>query len=431
MNENPTTRIVAQKTTDVVYLNHPSRPPSRMSSIRAPLSSATSLRSSSIWDSRSIATQTSDEEAASENKPQKRQPRWKRTARQRKSIAVMETNKETMELTNRFRSSSYSTGALTNHNSALRGCNSVDNFLEGRQSKDEKQFLQKFQQLGRDEEVRRSSRRLSMGSLNSSPTENNVILSKTVRKEKRKQREKRERSMDRLSTSSSLSCYRTLGHYQHLTVKTPMHICGDNAPIPAMDEGMQHCRAEPFFGGSTDSLNNEGRKMAIETFQLLGLLLPPEDRRKLQLLLKFMKRVRGKQGLRLSYHPRKSNHDVILETFAEAILRPKFDLANYDEELCRKIVCFFMEHFDDIWTPPVCLRKEVEERVISLSHTSVLFSNQQRQKFKIESRSSPLLWGRENLDLRKYNNDCVQSEKFFVLKMPHFFIADTSTKKVR
>ena len=90
-----------------------------------------------------------------------------------------------------------------------------------------------------------------------SPSDNNVILSKTVRKEKRKQREKREnRSMERLDYDSSASGLPVSeggyhgGHYHHLTVKTPMHICGSNAPIPYMDEGMQHARAEPFRQGT-------------------------------------------------------------------------------------------------------------------------------------------------------------------------------------
>ena len=73
MNENPVTRIVPQKGNDVIHFTSgqqvhqqpglSSRPSSRMTSCRIPLSSATSLRSSSVgWDSRSIATQTSDEE---------------------------------------------------------------------------------------------------------------------------------------------------------------------------------------------------------------------------------------------------------------------------------------------------------------------------------------------------------------------------------
>ena len=160
-----------------------------------------------------------------------------------------------------------------------------------------------------------------------------------------------------------ISGYR--GHYHHLTVKTPMHICGTNAPIPYMDEGMTHARAEPFRQDSNavSSLNSEGTKLAVETFQLLSLLLSPESRRKLQLLLKFMRRVRSKHGLRLSNNPKKSCHDIVVETFAEAILRPKFDFANYDEELCRKIVCFFVDHYDAIFIPPVDLRRVVEDKV--------------------------------------------------------------------
>ena len=76
-----------------------------------------------------------------------------------------------------------------------------------------------------------------------------------------------------------------------------------------------------------------------------------------------MRRVRSKHGLRLSANPKKTCHDIVIETFSESILRPKFDLANYDEELCRKIVGFFVEHYDDIFTPPVKLRRVVEDKV--------------------------------------------------------------------
>ena len=353
MDENPVTRIVPQRGNEILHL---SRPVSRMSTCTVPLSSAASLRSS-VWDSRSIATQTSDEE----DREKVRKPRWKsRNSRQRKSIAVMETNEETMNLTRRFRSSSCSTNFRSS---------SMENMLD---SNDQK-FLQKYSQL----EDAQPRRRYSMASLpqtasaednnkKMSPSDN-VILSKTVRKEKRKQRERR--SMDsRLylesptSTSSLASTSCRMGStYQHLSVKTPMHICGENAPIPHMDEGMQKARAEPY--NHHGALSDEGQKTAIETFQLLGLLLPPENRRKLQLLLKFMRRVGAKRGLQLSSNPRKSCHDVVVDTFAETIIRPKNDLANYDEELCRKIICFFLDHFEQIWSPALNLRKEVEERV--------------------------------------------------------------------
>ena len=436
MHENPITRIVPQKVNDIIHfrngystVNNNIRPPSRAQSCQAPLPSIGSIVSSTGWDSRSIATQTSDEESHENRGPpavstnverRLRQPKWRRMARQRKSIAVMQETRETMELTNRFRSNSYSSSALMSTstkqpaataNKPFRTCGSVDDLIAG--DENQKQFLAKYEKLGQDEfDVQpRRQRRFSMVSLpatssssvgvvdldpkmtNSSPPDN-MILSKTVRKEKRKQRDRRERSVERnfypqqqhqhesspqsmvsssvsslASTSTACNHYRTLGQYRHLTVKTPIHICGHNAPIPSMDEGMQSARAIPFkeadyaHPGSGISLNPRGKQCAIESFQLLGLLLPPEHRRRLQLLLKFMKRVSSKHGLKISTHPTKNCYDVVLETFSESILKPKRDFANYDEDLCRKIVGFFMENYDEIWTPPVCLRKEVEDKV--------------------------------------------------------------------
>ena len=189
------------------------------------------------------------------------------------------------------------------------------------------------------------------------------IFSFFYRRERSSERLNHEESPTSTVSSSSLASslapcnhYRTLGQYRHLTVKTPIHICGPNAPIPYMDEGMQNARAVPYkdYDDSSTTMNPEGKRCAIESFQLLGLLLPPENRRRLQLLLKFMRRGSSKQGLMISStNPKKSCHNVVLETFSEAILRPKSDLANYDEELCKKIVCFFMDNYDDIWTPPI------------------------------------------------------------------------------
>lgn len=94
------------------------------------------------------------------------------------------------------------------------------------------------------------------------------------------------------------------------------------------------------------------------------------NRRKLQLLLKFMRRVSSKDKLELDQSQR-TTKCVIQETFVESIIKPQ-DLANYDEEVCKKIVRFFMEHYDSIWIPPVSLRKEVEERVRFITATVFL-----------------------------------------------------------
>ena len=99
----------------------------------------------------------------------------------------------------------------------FRECNSVENILDKNRTEDDRQFLEKYRQMDISgaEQDRDSSRRrrYSMVMLPStsqqpyvekkySPSDNNVILSKTVRGEKRRQREKRERSYERLDDST-------------------------------------------------------------------------------------------------------------------------------------------------------------------------------------------------------------------------------------
>jgi hypothetical protein len=270
-----------------------------------------------------------------------------------------------------------------------KGFSSVDNLLSTETDDDgiqDQKLLERFNHLysGDDDRNRARERRSFCGRLEllSTPqvssnsdkkrSPDNIILSKTVRKEKRKQRHKREMSSDRWTscdeetspstssrvTSSSQQTYLT-SRYRDLTVKTPF-------VVDPSAEQMQYARAEPYYPTlprreTPLKMSEDGIRSAIDSFKLIGLLIPPANRRKLQLLLKFMRRVSVKEKLQLDSTFR-SCRDVVLETFSETILKPQ-DLANYDEELCRKIVQFFVDHYDEIWTPPVSLRREVEERV--------------------------------------------------------------------
>ncbi|XP_040570595.1 DEP domain-containing protein 1A [Lepeophtheirus salmonis] len=124
----------------------------------------------------------------------------------------------------------------------------------------------------------------------------------------------------------------------------------------------------PFGPSSADSVLNEVEKRknrfdsdsAIRSFQLLALLLRPSDRRKVQLLLRFIRKASSNPELILS--STKSTCELLLGTFQGSILAPS-DITNCDEELVRKIVSFFVRNYEEIWTPPECLRREVEERV--------------------------------------------------------------------
>ena len=98
---------------------------------------------------------------------------------------------------------------------------------------------------------------------------------------------------------------------------------------------MQYVRAEPYRqdggdagasgagggggGARAKELSAEGARSAVDSFKLLGLLLRPASRRKLQLLLKFMKRVSGNDQLTLR---RDTNNCVlVLDMFVRIIIR--------------------------------------------------------------------------------------------------------------
>ena len=98
---------------------------------------------------------------------------------------------------------------------------------------------------------------------------------------------------------------------------------------------MQYVRAEPYRqdggdggapgagggggGARAKELSAEGARAAVDSFKLLGLLLRPASRRKLQLLLKFMKRVSGNDQLTLR---RDTNNCVlVLDMFVRIIIR--------------------------------------------------------------------------------------------------------------
>ena len=52
----------------------------------------------------------------------------------------------------------------------------------------------------------------------------------------------------------------------------------------------------------------------------------------------------------------------LLDTFSEVVINTQDD-TTYDVDLSKRIVSFFVDHYDQVWVPPTDLRKEVEERV--------------------------------------------------------------------
>jgi len=119
-----------------------------------------------------------------------------------------------------------------------------------------------------------------------------------------------------------------------------------------------HVLAERLHGlaGQTEAVETR----AILIFKLITLLIPPANRRKLQLLLKFIRKVSLNDELRLD--GALSNRELSLNTFTNVILRPA-DMYSANLSTDRKIVNLFIDKYDEVWMPPESLRKEVEEKV--------------------------------------------------------------------
>ncbi|KAM4710305.1 DEP domain-containing protein 1B [Discoglossus pictus] len=103
------------------------------------------------------------------------------------------------------------------------------------------------------------------------------------------------------------------------------------------------------------------RLLAIEALQVCGLLLPPENRRKLQLLIRMMAKISQNREM-----PRlcdtTGNRALMVQTFSRCILRSK-DEADLDELLSTKLVTFMMDNYQDIFTIPLSLKNSIEEFV--------------------------------------------------------------------
>ncbi|XP_036163666.1 DEP domain-containing protein 1B isoform X3 [Myotis myotis] len=105
-------------------------------------------------------------------------------------------------------------------------------------------------------------------------------------------------------------------------------------------------------------------KMAIEAFQICCLLLPPENRRKLQLLMKMMTRICSNKEMP-PLGDGLGTRTLMIQTFSHCILCSK-DEVDLDELLAARLVTFLMDNYQDILKVPLALQTSIEERVAHL-----------------------------------------------------------------
>uniref|UniRef100_A0A8C0Q4U5 DEP domain-containing protein 1B n=1 Tax=Canis lupus familiaris TaxID=9615 RepID=A0A8C0Q4U5_CANLF len=112
-------------------------------------------------------------------------------------------------------------------------------------------------------------------------------------------------------------------------------------------------------------------KMAIEAFQICCLLLPPENRRKLQLLMRMMARICLNKEMP-SLCDGFGTRTLMVQTFSRCILCSK-DEVDLDELLAVRLVTFLMDNYQEILKVPLALQTSIEERVAHLRRVQIKY----------------------------------------------------------
>ncbi|ESP05463.1 hypothetical protein LOTGIDRAFT_208491 [Lottia gigantea] len=121
--------------------------------------------------------------------------------------------------------------------------------------------------------------------------------------------------------------------------------------------------------GMYDSLTSEEK--AKKALQLVCLILPPANRRKLQLLLKLMFKMCNNTEMNLDSS--QSTRSLVLHTFYRCILSCN-DRNEMDEVLVIQLVAFLMDHHTEIFSVPTELKIAVEERLTTLQKPKIMYS---------------------------------------------------------
>uniref|UniRef100_A0A8C8R691 DEP domain-containing protein 1B n=1 Tax=Pelusios castaneus TaxID=367368 RepID=A0A8C8R691_9SAUR len=122
-----------------------------------------------------------------------------------------------------------------------------------------------------------------------------------------------------------------------------------------------------LFVNILDLLHPHLERVAIEALQICCLLLPPPNRRKLQLLMRMISRISQNVDMpRL--HDAVGTRSLMIQTFSRCVLccAEEVDL---DELLATRLVSFLMDHQQDIFQVPTYLHVAVQDHIESLKTT--------------------------------------------------------------
>nr|XP_060629693.1 DEP domain-containing protein 1A isoform X1 [Anolis sagrei ordinatus] len=121
--------------------------------------------------------------------------------------------------------------------------------------------------------------------------------------------------------------------------------------------------------GTTHLLQPHLERVAIEALQICCLLLPPPNRRKLQLLMRMISRMSENVDMpRL--HDVMGNRSLMIQTFSRCVLccAEEVDL---DELLAIRLVSFLMDHHQEILEVPTYLHTAVQDHIETIKTIQV------------------------------------------------------------
>ncbi|XP_042321964.1 DEP domain-containing protein 1A isoform X5 [Sceloporus undulatus] len=124
-----------------------------------------------------------------------------------------------------------------------------------------------------------------------------------------------------------------------------------------------------LFVNILDLLQPHLERVAIEALQICCLLLPPPNRRKLQLLMRMISRMSENVDMPL-LHDAMGNRSLMIQTFSRCVLccAEEVDL---DELLAIRLVSFLMDHHQEILEVPTYLQVAVQDHIETLKTTQV------------------------------------------------------------
>uniref|UniRef100_A0A8C7N797 DEP domain containing 1B n=1 Tax=Oncorhynchus kisutch TaxID=8019 RepID=A0A8C7N797_ONCKI len=114
------------------------------------------------------------------------------------------------------------------------------------------------------------------------------------------------------------------------------------------------------------------KEVAAEALQVCSLLLPPANRRRLQLLLRLMARVCQNPALP-PLNDAIATRTLMVQTFSRCILGSAEEV-DLDELLATKLVTFMMEHHESVLRVPSNLHRHVDDHLSHLRRVQIKYA---------------------------------------------------------